>query len=191
MEKKQDSSIFSTFSFYREKKNQLDKLTESKKEGGIFSYFRKSEEPEMDIESGSKPTEHTTLMSSLKAGITKRALGVKDSISQTVDTGRNLKYFAIFLLIGCFLIFMSIIFLPMAALSPYKFASLFTLGSVCILIGLGYYHGIYKFMTQCDLIRVFYICSLILTMYSSFVLGSYIMTMISSMIQFIALLYFL
>ncbi|CAI2380355.1 unnamed protein product [Moneuplotes crassus] len=193
MDKKADSSKFSTFSFYKQKKaNTLDKI-EKKKTGGIFSYLTKTEEPEGDIEAGntSPPTEHTTLMSTIKAGITKKALGMRDTITQTVDTGRNLKYFSIFLLIGSVLIIMSIMFLPLAAVSPYKFASLFSLGSMCILLGLAYYHGFSTFLTTCDKFRIGYIFSLLLTMYSAFILGSYILTILSSMIQFVALMYFL
>ena len=151
MEKKADSSKFSTFSFYRQKKEtELEKLAAPKKSGGIFSYFSKNNEEAIpDIESGElPPTEHTTLMSSIKAGITKRALGVKEMADNTINQGRNLKFFLIFFMIGCFLIFLSLMFLPLAAISPYKFASLFSLGSFCILVGLGYYHGIYKFTSQ-------------------------------------------
>ena len=194
MEKKSDSSKFSTFSFYRQKKEtELNRLASGQKKSNIFSYFTRSTESEIeaDIESNGQATEHTTLMSSLKAGITKRALGVKDSISQTVDTGRNLKYFMIFLLIGSFLIFMSLMFLPVVVLSPHKFACLFTLGSLCILIGLGYYHGIATFISQCDRIRVIYLCSLLMTFYFSIIYKSYLLVLLSCVVQLFAMLFFL
>ena len=107
MEKKADASKFSTFSFYRQKKeNELDRLASGKKKSsGLFSMFSRGsddiEQTNIDIEAArSAPTEQTTLMSSIRASITKKATGVRDSISQTIDTGRNLKYFMIFLLIG-------------------------------------------------------------------------------------------
>ena len=196
MEKKADANRFSQFSFYKEKKSTQGSSSSGKGTAqGIFSIFsRGSESTEQDIESGNprdEPTESTTLMSSIKAAVSKRALGLQDSISQTVDTGRNLKYFLIFLLIGGFLIFLSLLFLPVVVLSPHKFACLFTLGSSCILIGLGYYHGLGNFIRQCDKIRVIYFISLLLTLYSSIVIGSYILTMLFSVIQLFAMLFFL
>ena len=123
---KTGAAKLTTFNFYKERKeNELDRLAAGKKQtGGLFSLFTrqgKEGNEKSDLESA-KQSEDTPLMNTIKAGIMNRALGVKETITNTMDTGRNLKYFAIFLLIGVFLIFLSTLFLPMIVLSPHKFA---------------------------------------------------------------------
>ena len=197
--RKEETSKFSNFSFYKEKKqNELDRLTGQKKQSkGLFSLFSSAEtddNTDYDIESVVAPNgtdENTTLMSSIKAAVSKRALGMKETINNTVDTGRNLKYFMIFLLTGCFLIFLSLLFLPVVVISPHKFACLFTLGSGCIFLGLAYYHGLSNFVKKCDMIRVVYAISLVFTLYSAVFIGSYLLTMACSIIQFFAMMFFL
>ena len=151
MEKlKTNAAKLTTFNFYKEKKeNELDRLAAGKKQAsGLFSLFTRqanesNEKP--DLESA-KQGEGTPLMNTIKNGIMNRALGVKESISNTIDSGRNLKYFAIFLLIGIFLIFLSTLFLPVIVLSPHKFAWLFSLGSLSIFIGLAYSKNLDRFV---------------------------------------------
>lgn len=153
MEKlKSGASKLTTFNFYKERKeNELDRLASGKKEsGGLFSLFTrqgKDGNDSSDIENP-KQSEGTPLMNTIKTGLINRALGVKETLTNTMDTGRNLTYFAIFLFIGILLILLSTFFLPVVVLSPHKFACLFSLGSLSIFIGLAYYHGLKNFLSQ-------------------------------------------
>lgn len=65
---------------------------------------------------------------------------------ELTSTVTNFKNFAIFLGIGVFLIFLSLTFLPLLPISPYKFASLFTLGSISIIFSLGVLKGFTNFI---------------------------------------------
>lgn len=65
---------------------------------------------------------------------------------ELTSTVTNFKNFTIFLGIGVFLIFLSLTFLPLLPISPYKFASLFTLGSISIVFSLGVLKGFANFI---------------------------------------------
>ena len=184
MEKKgKDSQYFGFFGGNKEE--EYGNIEADNKGKGLFSFFGKSNNDKADIESF-KQNENTPLMNTIKTGFMNKALGVKESISGTVGTGANYKYFAIFMAVGVALIFLSLLFLPVVVLSPHKFAWLFSIGSLWIFIGLGYYHGLMKFITQWDLIRLAFAASVFMTLFSSIILGSYLLCILFSIVQLFA-----
>mmetsp|Transcript_24609 Transcript_24609/g.21834 ORF Transcript_24609/g.21834 Transcript_24609/m.21834 type:complete len:108 (+) Transcript_24609:23-346(+) len=70
------------------------------------------------------------LVSAFKQVWEKKSQQLRDTIEESVDTGKSYKYFAVFLGIGCLFLLLSLLFLPTIVFSPHKFAMLFTLGSL-------------------------------------------------------------
>ena len=104
--------------------------------------------------------------------------------------------FAAFLGIAALFFFLSFLFLPTFILSPHKFALLFTSGSICVLVALAFYHGPLKFVKKLFtkekwMFSAMYICSLILTLWASVIMGSYFLTLIAIIVQAVAMMWFL
>jgi hypothetical protein len=104
--------------------------------------------------------------------------------------------FAIFFAAGSVCMIFAFTFLPFVILSPHKFALLFTLGSALMLSSFSCLRGHVAFFKNIVSLErlpfsASYGLSLIGTLYCSLVMNSYVLTLIFSAVQVIALLYFL
>ncbi|ORX83069.1 SFT2-domain-containing protein [Anaeromyces robustus] len=102
--------------------------------------------------------------------------------------------FLIFCAAGGFCFVLAIFSLSL--LNPKKFAALFTFGSVLIMLSFGILNGP-KTQLKSLLVReripytVIYIISMILTLYAAVIKSSFIFTIVASLIQLLALLWFI
>ena len=101
-----------------------------------------------------------------------------------MDKGKSLKWSIVLLLISVICFFMSVLFLPVIVVSPHKFAFLFTCGSITALASMACYHGPGTYVgklfgkDKC-IFTVCYIASLIITLWCSLIMDSYILTLIA------------
>ena len=138
---------------------------------------------------GTNDEESAGLMSWASAKIT----GSVDDLSSTKD---RFTTFTILAVSGAVCMVFAFTFLPFVILSPHKFALLFTLGSALMLASFSFLRGhvaFIKHLSSMDRLPFSgsYVVSLVGTLYSSLVMGSYLLTLIFSIIQVVALLYFL
>eukprot|EP00252_Welwitschia_mirabilis_P000991 TRINITY_DN10973_c0_g1_i1.p1 TRINITY_DN10973_c0_g1~~TRINITY_DN10973_c0_g1_i1.p1 ORF type:complete len:231 (-),score=29.93 TRINITY_DN10973_c0_g1_i1:20-712(-) len=128
--------------------------------------------------------------------------GVRDlpgnlqSAANTMPSGKSLLYFSLLLATGIFFIFISfVLFLPVMVVMPQKFAICFTLG--CMLI-IGSFFILKGPKNQCSHMiskerlpfTAVFIGSMALTLYVSMVLHSYLLSVIFSAVQVLALTYY-
>lgn len=104
------------------------------------------------------------------------------------NTFTNWKYFVGFFIAGLLMIALSVPYLSILVLAPQKFAGLFTLGSISILVSLGILKGPYNFLMsflkkEKIMFSVVYLVSLLGTFYVAVIQKSYIMVMLFSFIQ--------
>ena len=98
---------------------------------------------------------------------------------------------------GVGLMTISFFLLPYFVLAPQKVSMLINLGSICILCSFGFLKGFYNYFIVellCGPRRAYalgYILSIVLSLYASVVKKSYIMTMVTLVIEVIFLLYFI
>ena len=97
----------------------------------------------------------------------------------------NWKYFAVFFILGSLLIFLSFCYLPFIILMPAKFAKVFTLGCISILISLGILKGFNSLLStlfdkERMLFSISYILSLFGTIYAAYFMHSYFLVLITS-----------
>jgi len=119
--------------------------------------------------------------------------GSVEGISSTKD---RFTTFAILAAAGAICMIFAFTFLPFVVLSPHKFALLFTMGSALMLASFSFLRGHVAFVKHLSSMERLpfsgsYVISLVGTLYSSLVMGSYLLTLIFSVIQVVALLYFL
>ncbi len=107
-------------------------------------------------------------------------------------------YFICLFCIGCFFLFLSIWFIPFIVIAPRKCANLINVGSICIISSFALIKGPYKFIVHellCNKYKWFvswlYVLSLVLTIYSSMALQSYVKTIICLGLEVLCLLYFI
>ncbi|KAJ4833421.1 hypothetical protein Tsubulata_016415 [Turnera subulata] len=128
--------------------------------------------------------------------------GVKDipgnfqSATSSIPSGKALMYFGLFLATGVFFVFIAFaLFLPVIVLMPQKFALCFTLGCGFII---GSFFALKGPMTQLNHMiskerlpfTLGFIGSMVGTIYVSMVLHSYILSVLFSVIQVLALAYY-
>jgi len=119
--------------------------------------------------------------------------GSVEDISSTKD---RFTTFAILAVAGAICMIFAFTFLPFVILSPHKFALLFTMGSALMLASFSFLRGHVAFVKHLSSMERLpfsgsYVISLVGTLYSSLVMGSYLLTLIFSVVQVVALLYFL
>jgi len=112
------------------------------------------------------------------------------------NTKERFTTFAILAGIGIVCMILAFTFLPIVIISPHKFALLFTLGSGLMLLSFSFLRGhgnFVKHMASMERLpfSASYLTSLVGTLYCSLVMGSYLLTLIFSLIQVVALAYFL
>ncbi|CUV06490.1 unnamed protein product [Cryptosporidium hominis] len=122
----------------------------------------------------------------------------QQKVQDTTETFNPQKILTFLLCMGTSILFLSLsfMFLPIIVVSPHKFAILFTFGSFffmasfAVLKGLG---GFLKYMVEKERLpfSFVYISSLSLTLYATLFLKSYLLTLLFSLVQIIALVSFL
>ena len=121
---------------------------------------------------------------------------VRAGADELIMTRQRLATFGIFMGAGLLCMFISFTFLPFLLIAPSKFATLFTIGSVCMLASFSVLRGHDNFrqhMLSKDRLpfSLGYFTSLLGTLYSALLGKGYLMTLIFSIAQLIGLAYFL
>ena len=98
---------------------------------------------------------------------------------------------------GVGLIIASFFLLPYFVLAPMKVAMLINLGSICILASFGFLKGFYNYFVVelfCGDRKIFaigYILSIMLSVYASVIKKSSLATMLTIVVEFVFLMYFI
>ncbi|KAL4488386.1 hypothetical protein ABPG72_019236 [Tetrahymena utriculariae] len=121
--------------------------------------------------------------------------GLTNKMQEVQEAAENWKNFSILFGFGAFFILVSFAFLPVFILVPAKFASLFTLGSVCILLSIAVMKGFKEFvkiLIQKEKIQysIAYIITIFGTLYFSIIQKSYVLAIIFSVAQMFSLGFF-
>ena len=117
------------------------------------------------------------------------------AIISKVEVEKNTTVFISLLGIGCFLICLSLLMIPLIITSPSKFSMCFGLGSVLILISFLFYHGTKNYVMKLFdkkrfIITILFICSIFLGLLFS--LGKhYFISLLCSLFQLISLILFI
>ena len=117
------------------------------------------------------------------------------AIISKVEVEKNTTVFISLLGIGCFLICLSLLMIPLIITSPSKFSMCFGLGSVLILISFLFYHGTKNYVMKLFdkkrfIITILFICSIFLGLIFS--LGKhYFISLLCSLFQLISLILFI
>ena len=120
----------------------------------------------------------------------------KSSIDDISSTKERFTTFAILAAAGVVCMILAFTFLPFVIISPHKFALLFTMGSALMVASFSALRGhtvFFKHLASVERLpfSVSYGLSLVGTLYCSLVMGSYLLTLIFSIVQVVALSYFL
>jgi cation transport ATPase len=116
------------------------------------------------------------------------------AIISKVEVEKNITAFISLLGIGCFLICLSLLMLPLIITSPAKFSMCFGLGSVLVLISFLFYHGTKNYVLKLFekkrfVITILFICSIFLGFIFS--IGKhYFISLLCSLFQLISLILF-
>ncbi len=118
-----------------------------------------------------------------------------DSTLNCIEVEKSYKYFMFLLVIGVIITFFSLMFLPLVIVSPTKFVSLFSLGSMIILSSFVFLHGTKDFIMMLFsrkryLYSILYILSLCIGLYFAVINPYFIICLICSVIQLITLIIF-
>ena len=117
------------------------------------------------------------------------------AIISKVEVEKNITVFISLLGIGCFLICLSLLMLPLIITSPAKFSMCFGLGSVLVLISFLFYHGTKNYIMKLFdkkrfIITILFICSIFLGLIFS--IGKhYFISLLCSLFQLISLILFI
>ena len=120
----------------------------------------------------------------------------RSSVDDLQNTRERFTMFAILAFCGTACMVLAFTFLPIVIISPHKFALLFTMGSALMLTSFSFLRGHSAFLSHLASVTrlpftASYLTSLVGTLYSSLVMGSYLLTLIFSIIQVVALSFFL
>lgn len=137
----------------------------------------------------------------VSAGANQAASQIAAGTREFQNTLQNLSrerviYFFALSFVGTLMLFLAFfIGVPTIAIAPAKFAICFSVGSACSMSAVGALRGpmaqIHHMIAQERLIfSASYVASLLATLYCSVVMHSYILTIVSSVLQFVALVYY-
>lgn len=149
------------------------------------SWFKAPETSSSDLESAGLMSWASTKLSSAKSTV--------DELSNTKE---RFTTFAILAICGTVCMILAFTFLPIVIISPHKFALLFTMGSALMLASFSFLRGHMAFFSHLASVSrlPFSLCyglSLVGTLYCSLVMNSYVLTLVFSIVQVVALCYFL
>lgn len=143
-----------------------------------------------------KKSETSSLISNVKHGFFQKANDIKESVTQTKDSGPNYYAFMAFFIVGCLFLLMAFTFLPLVLVSPGNFNLFFSLGSLFMQISLAFFHGPVTyvkmlFSRENMIISILYLASVLLAIYSSLIWGTYLSSLFIVVLQVVTLTYFL
>ncbi|KAI8801135.1 Got1/Sft2-like family-domain-containing protein [Cladochytrium replicatum] len=181
----------------------------SSRPGSVGSMFQNLRNPFSSSQGGSSPggggsEDRQSLLSSWRdsAQNALAAVGLADSSPQQEDEFCGLTFWqrllgfatCLFMAFICFLF--AFFSLPLVVLRPAKFATLYTVGSILALSSMALLKGPrahFKHITSRERLpfSIAYFSSMILTLYFALVQSSYIFTILFSIIQLLALLWYL
>ncbi|GFR48498.1 hypothetical protein Agub_g10397, partial [Astrephomene gubernaculifera] len=139
----------------------------------------------------------TESLKTVQTGITSGVSTVTSGEAFSLPTGQALVYFFSFLAAGgVFLLLAFMLFLPVIILSPSKFALSFTLGCLSIMAGFIQLRGWkqqLQHMASPERLpyTLSYVGSVAATLYAALVMRSYLLSLLCSGLQVVALLYYL
>jgi len=118
-----------------------------------------------------------------------------DSILNCIEVEKSYKYFIILLIIGVSITILSLFFLPIVIISPTKFVSMFSLGSIIILSSFVFIYGtkeyiLMLFSKERYIYSILFIFSLILGIYFAVINPYFVICLICAIIQLITLIIF-
>lgn len=204
MSKQGINDLASKLSFYtppadlleQQKKNSKSSSTAPSSSGSVFggfgSYFSSGGSEAGGSAGVTNDEESAGLMNWASAKISS----AKSSVDDLSNTRERFTTFAILAGIGIICMILAFTFLPIVIISPHKFALMFTLGSGLMILSFSFLRGHSAFIKHLSSLErlpfsASYLTSLVGTLYCSLVMGSYLLTLIFSVIQVIALAYFL
>lgn len=121
---------------------------------------------------------------------------IKYKLKNAIEVEKSYTLFFVFIGTGIGLIFLSLVFLPIAWMAPQKFVSLFSLGSLTTLVSFIFVYGTAAycemlFSKSRAIFSVLFIFSIFLGIYFCFFNHSYyIVAMICAIVQFVTLVIF-
>jgi len=151
-----------------------------------------------DLESQTIIQKGASLASSGFGFIAESARNVVTGAQQRLDDSavtlspERLTYFGVSVAVGMFFMFAAFLFFPMVVLYPHKFALLFTAGSLCIIASLVFLRGSKTFLAHFTSwerlpFSTAYAASLLITLYVTLGIKSYILALIFSVVQMVSL----
>ncbi len=119
----------------------------------------------------------------------------KNKVLDIIEVKQNYTLFFVMIAIGGFFIFLSLLFLPIVLLNPQKFVSLFSLGTLMIILSFNFIYGTKEyfnllFANRRVLFTLLYFCSIVFGIYFTFVDSWFIISHICTAFQFITLIVF-
>ncbi len=135
------------------------------------------------------------MISSSESNETQSPSGFKDRILSMIEVEISYTYFFIVLLIGGAILFLSLLFLPVAILNPKKFVSLFSLGSLVTISSFIFLYGTKEFLSRLfdsgrRLLTILYLASIVIGLFFSFTDSYTIISHICAVFQLITLITF-
>jgi hypothetical protein len=117
---------------------------------------------------------------------------VKQNVVSSIEVETSYKTFFIVLAVGMGIVCFSMIFLPFVIVSPQKFLSLFSLGSMVILASFIFVYGTVEYFKMLFersrlVYSITYIASILLGFYFAFVQGSFLFSLICVGVQVVTL----
>ena len=138
------------------------------------------------------------ILTSAGASASSGAKSLSETVSSSlpIPSAQSLTAFAVLLgLGGFFLLFAFFVALPLIVIAPSKFATSFTVGSLCIMGSFGALRGPkqqLEHMLSADRLSFtsVYLGSILGTLYAALVMHSYVLSILCSGVQVVALLYY-
>ncbi|CBZ50629.1 hypothetical protein NCLIV_010970 [Neospora caninum Liverpool] len=142
-------------------------------------------------------------MSAVKEGATRILGGAQTVVAATTQSvtesplsTQHLLLFGLVAGVGVLFMFLAFLTLPLLVFAPAKFALLFTMGSVCFMVSLALLRGVTALVAHLSEaarlpFTIAYGLSLVLTLYATLWAKSYVLTLIFSVVQMLALASFL
>lgn len=139
-----------------------------------------------------KEAESTGLLSWARSSVDS----INSTTSDLLMTRQKLATCGLLIAGGGFCILLSLTFLPLLAIAPRKFATLFTVGSLLILSSFSVLRGHAAFISHLTSnerlpFSLGYVVSMVGTLYASMWSQSYLLTIFFSLAQIVGLLYFI
>jgi len=135
------------------------------------------------------------MISSNESNETQSPSGCKDKLLTLIEVEVSYTYFFIVLLIGAAILFLSLLFLPVAIINPKKFVSLFSLGSLVTITSFIFLYGTKEFFSKLfdsgrRILTILYLASIVIGLFFSFTDSYTIISHICAVFQLITLITF-